>query len=560
MSGTPVSRLSRRRFLAFSAGIAGSAILAACGGESPTNTPATGAGGATAAPKATTSGSSAAPAGGATPAAAQGTPKKGGILKVAMNADPVIDPMFTTATISSNVGWHLWEGLYTRDAAFNPQPLLAESVNISPDGKSFEFILRKNVTFHNGKTMTSADVVASLKRWFNLAGRGQATAKRLDAITAKDANTVTMTFKEPTGVLPQYLALPEAFIMPEEIANAYSKDRLPEDKLIGTGPFKFVEHQPDRIVRFARFDNYASRTEPSDGAAGKRTVYIDELQLLPVPEDGVRADGIGTGEYHFSDVLRPDQYDTIKSNAGVTPLTVKPYYFYGPVFNKKKGIFADVKMRQAVLMALSMEPIMVAGFGRPEFINLDPAISAKGSTFFSTAGSDVYNKPDPEKAKALMKEAGYTGQPIRWLATKEYFYNYTMALAAKDQLAKVGMPVDLVVTDWATLLKNRANADLYEVFITGWSAYSHPLMQPYLAESWPGFWTNPEKDKLVSDFTAEPDPAKQKAFADQLQALQWKDLPVIKVGDGYSLRAIRNEVKGYVNPADWFFWNIWIEK
>jgi len=549
-------RLTRRDLLSLGAGAVGVLALAACGGADPTPTigapPATGGGVATGA---------ATPVGGTTAAAtAAGALKRGGILKIAIigEAPAVADAMFTTATITSNLAAQIFEGLFARDSKYAARPLLVDKHTVSPDGKGYEFTLRKGITFHNGKELTSADVVASLKRWGALTGRGKTIVGRLveNGLAAKDPLTVTMTFKEPTGVLLDFLALAEAFIMPAEIADAAGKDKLAEDKLIGTGPFKFAEHKVDQYLRLVRHDGYLPRDEPADGMAGKRVAYLDELRFIPVPDESVRTNGVVTGEYHFNETVAPDQYDRVKGDPTVVPMIVKPYYWYCPHFNKRKGLFTDAKMRKAVALCFSQAEAMIAGFGRQEFIRLDPSVSAPETVWHSDAGKDSYNKPDAERAKALLKEAGYAGQPIRWLATKEYFYNYPMADYAKQKMEASGMKVELVVSDWATLVKNRANPDVYEIFVTGHSGYSHPATQPFNDKEWPGFWDNAEKDRLVGAMVAEPDPAKQKKIIDDYEALIYQETPFVKCGDNFLLRVARKEVVGYVNPPDWFFWNV----
>ena len=559
-------RLTRRRFLVLGAGGAGALVLAACGGIDPTPTPAT-TGGATGGGAATTpapatgggTGPGAATAPAATrPAAAAADLKRGGILKVAVIGEPpaVADSMFTTATITSNVSTQIFEGLFARDSKYAPKPMLVDKHTADAEGKNYEFTLRKGIKFHNGKDLTAADAVASLKRWGGLTGRGKTIFGRLDKIEAKDDLTLTMAFKEPTGVLLDFLALAEAFIMPADIADAAGKEALSKDKFIGTGPFQFAEHLVDRHISLKRYDGYVAREDPADGAAGRKVAYVDEVRIIPVPDESVRTNGLITGEYHFNETVPPDQYDTIKGDPNVEALIVKPYYWYSPHFNKAKGLFTDVRLRQAVQLCFAQEEAMVAGFGRRDFIGLHPGVAAPETVWHSTVGADVYNKPDVEKAKALLREAGYNGQPIRWLATKEYFYNFPMADLTKQKMEAIGMKVELVVSDWATLVKNRADPNLYEIFLTGHSGYSHPATQPFNDKAWPGFWDNAEKDKIVGQMVAEPDPAKLKTIVDQYQALIWKEMPFVKCGDNFLLRAIRKEVKGYVNPPDWFFWNV----
>jgi peptide/nickel transport system substrate-binding protein len=440
-----------------------------------------------------------------------------------------------------------------------PQPFLAEKGDVSTDAKTWTFSLRKGIQFHNGKEMKSADVVASLKRWGTMAARGQVIAKRLESITAKDDYTVVMSFKEPTGAtLLSFLAEGSSFVIPADIAEKFPKDKLSE--YVGTGPFQFVDHQPDRFVKMKRFDKYQPLDKPADFASGNRVAYVDEISFIPVPEGTVRADGVATGEYHFADDLNPDQVDSVKgqSNA-VTPVIVMPYYWLVYHFNKKEGLFAGpngLKLRQAVLASLNMETLAKAGVGPQEFWRLGPDISAREVAWHNAdAGADVYNKPNPDKAKALLKEAGYDGTPIRWMSTKEYFYNYNSSLPAKQQLEANGLKIDLQVMDWATLVKRRSDSKEYDVFVTGHESFNHPILQPYLASSWPGFWDNAERDQIVSSMFTEPDPAKVVDLVKKLQDLQWREVPCIKVCEYGKLQSASKKIQGYQPKTDAFFWN-----
>jgi peptide/nickel transport system substrate-binding protein len=493
-------------------------------------------------------------AGGGQKAIAQ-TPKKGGVVKVAIIGEPpALDPGFTTATITQNTMWHVFEGLFVRNAKFEPVPHLAERYEVNADGTRFVFYLRKGVPFHHDREFTAADAAASLKRWGVVAGRGRMIFSRLDQVEETDRYTLTVAFKEPTGILPLFLANVEAMMLPKDIADKAGKNRLSDDMVIGTGPYKLAEHRIDRYIKLQRWDKYVPREAPADGPAGQRIAYFDEIMFIPVPEASVRADGVATGEYHFTESLEPDQYPTLSASPGVQALIVKPYYQYGPHFNKKQGLFLDARLRRAALLATDLEQIMIAGFGRKEFFRLGPEVAAPETAWYSDVGREAY-KHDPAQAKKLLQEAGYKGEPVRWIATKEYFYNYNMALAFKDQLEQVGFKIDLQVMDWATLVSTRSKPEMYEVFITGHPTYVHPIQQVYLDGTWPGWWTAEKKNQIVSRMLAEPDLEKQKQLVRELQQFQWEDLPWIKCGEAFALRAIRDEIVAYANPTDWYLWN-----
>jgi peptide/nickel transport system substrate-binding protein len=519
------------------------------------------------APQATTTtapgaqGAQAKPAGTPAPAAqSAGELKKGGSLKVAILGEPpALDIMFTTATVTRNLGWHMFETLYAPNAKMEPQPLLAEKSDVSSDAKTWTFSLRKGIQFHNGKEMKAADVVASLKRWGAMGARGQLISKRLETVTAKDDYAVVMTFKEPTGAtLLSFLAEGSSFVIPADIADKFPKDKLSE--YVGTGPFQFVDHQPDRFVKMKRFEGYQTLERAADFASGKRVAYVDDISFIPVPEGTVRAEGVGTGEYHFADDLDPDQVESVRGQSNVTPVVVMPYYWLVYHFNKKEGLFAGpngLKLRQAVLASLSMEPLAKAGVGPQEFWRLGPDISAREVAWYNgQAGADVYNKPDPDKARALLKDAGYDGTPVRWMSTKEYFYNYNSSLPAKQQLEANGFKIDLQVMDWATLVKRRSDPKEYDVFVTGHESFNHPILQPYLSSSWPGFWESAERDQIVSSMFSEPDPAKVVDLVGKLQELQWREVPCIKICEYGKLQSASKKLQGYQPKTDAFFWNV----
>ncbi|MBA2290222.1 MAG: ABC transporter substrate-binding protein [Chloroflexia bacterium] len=495
---------------------------------------------------------------GASNAGAQDEISEGGELQIAIIGEPpaVADAVFTTATITNNIAQQMFEGLFAYDESFNPQPMLIEDYDSSDDGLEFSFRLRSGVTFHNGDPMTSADVVASLNRWGEINGRGRLIYDRMNSIEATDETTVRMVFDQPSGVLPSFLARSEAMITPASVAEAAGAEQIPTDQLIGTGPFRFEEHAIDQYLRLVRFDDYVSRDEEPNGLAGRRTPYLDSIDFVPVPDESVRANGLITGEYHFADVLSADLAEMLELDPGVESINVQPYYWYSPHFNKAAGLFTNQALRHAVQLCFSQSESMLAGFGREEFVRFDASICGEETAWYSTAGSDAYDNPDLDQARALLEEGGYDGETVRWIATREYPYNFLMADYTRQQMEAIGMNVELVVSDWATLVQNRADPDAYEIFLTGHSQYSHPATQPFNDPTWPGFWESEAKTDLVNAMIAETDPDALTTIIDDYTTLVWEEMPFVKCGDNFVLRGRRTEVAGYVNVPDFFFWNV----
>src|SRR5438445_738873 len=270
-------------------------------------------------------------------------PPKGGAANLAMVAEPqTLDPMASTADLVGTIMQHVYEPLYTFDGNWNVAPMLAESMPaISKDGLVYTIPLRKGVKFHNGKEMTSDDVVASLKRWMDMAPRGKAVAKEVKSLEAKGPNTVIITLNRPYAPLLAHLALPSGF------AVIMAKDSIatPLTQFVGTGPYMIKERKPDQYVQMVRFDGYSPRKEAPSGYAGKREALLDELRFVPVPNANTRVEGTLSGQYQFADLLPVESYSRLEGAAGVKPVLTSPFGFPYLVLNTKQGPLANLQLR-----------------------------------------------------------------------------------------------------------------------------------------------------------------------------------------------------------------------
>ncbi len=488
--------------------------------------------------------------------------KAGGVLKAGMIGEPPsLDLHWTTAVITQQITWHVLETLYTYDRSFNVVPMLAEGHTIADGGRRYTIRLRKGVRFHTGRELTSADVVASLNRWGKMAGTGKAMFRNIEAVEGKDPLTVVVHMKQPSGVLLAALARPNngAGIYPKEVVDAAGENQVKEP--VGTGPFRFVEHKPDRHIKLARFKDYSARSEAPDGYGGKRTAYVDEILFIPVPDVAVRLAGVETAEYHFSQQIKQDQYDRVKTMPGVVASVIKPYGWSTAVLNHKQGMMTDKRLRQAFQAALDMEPIMAAGFGHKDFYRLDAGLLYPEQTaWYTKAGGEAYNQRSRPKAQKLLKEAGYTGQPVRWVTTQEYPWMYKNALVSTQQLEEAGFKIDLQVVDWATLVQRRNKPELWDVFSTGFTFTHEPAFTTAVDCSFPGWWCLDEKNRLMESMLTELDSKKRRAIWERVQVAFYDDVGRIKFGDYFPLDVLRKEVRGFQSLPELFFWNVWLER
>jgi peptide/nickel transport system substrate-binding protein len=499
---------------------------------------------------------------GVSPADAQ---KKGGVLRVGnLGEPPALDAHWTTASITETLTNHLYEGLYSLDRENKPIPMLAEGHSVSKDGLVYTFKLRQGVKFHNGKEMSSEDVVASLTRWGKQSNYGKSLFAQVAELKAVDRYTVEMRLKERSAIVLISLAVPNNFgaIYPKEIAEKFAPE-VKVTEYVGTGPYRLAEWKPDQHIRMVRFDDYKSRNEKPNGYGGGKTAYLDEIRWVPVPEVATRVAQVETGELDFADDLNLDAYDRLKSSSGARPIISKPYYWLVAVFNKREGLMTNEKLRQAWQAAIDIEPIMlnVAG-GKKQFYRMDNSLAPVEIAAWHTKLSGLpWNERNRDKAKRLLQEAGYKKEPIRFMTTQEYKWMYDFALLTKQQLEDTGFNIDLQVVDWATLVKRRNNSKEYDVFTTGMGAFYDPTHHIYLTNSWPG-WTNDEAIlKLQAELARETDPKKRMALWEQQTRQFYEKVPVIRYGDLFGLRAARNTVKGFNESTERIrFYNVWLDK
>ena len=499
------------------------------------------------------------------PALAADAPKRGGVLRVGnLGEPPALDAHWTTASITETLTNHLYEGLYSLDASNRPIPMLAEGHTVSRDGLTYTFKLRQGVKFHNGKEMTSEDVVASLARWGKQSIYGKALFAQVAEWKAVDKYTAEMKLKEKSAIVLISLAVPNNFgaIYPKEIAEKFPPE-IKVTEYVGTGPFKLAEWKPDQYIRMVRFDDYKARNEKPNGYGGGKTAHLDEIRWIPVPEVATRVAQVETGELEFADDLNLDAYDRLRKNPNVRPLVSKPYYWLVAVFNKKEGLMTNQKLRQAWQAALDIEPIMknVAG-GKAEFYRMDSSLAPAEITAWHTKLAGLpWNERNRDKARKLLQEAGYKKEPIRFMTTQEYKWMYDFALLTKQQLEDAGFAIDLQVVDWATLVKRRNNSKEYDVFTTGMGAFYDPTHHIYLTASWPGWTTDEDILRLQAELARETDPKKRLTLWEQQTRQFYEKVPVIRYGDLFGLRGIRNTVKGFNEKTERIrFYNVWLEQ
>lgn len=486
-----------------------------------------------------------------------GPPKAGGTLRVAIpSIPPTIDPNATSLQAAWLTAQQACEGLYAVGNDFAIKPMLVDNDTYDAAAKTYTFTLRSGITFHDGSPLTATDAVDSINRFMQTPGNGAILKTLTESLTAVDQLTLRLVLKQPSAVVPTLLST--AYIQPSK----YVRDRPisePVDKLVCTGPYQVADYKADQYIKLTRFAGYQSRTDPSDGAAGAKHAYADEIEFIPTPDNAARQNLVTTGGAEVAQSLPLDNLDTLKSTAGAQAVLSPPITSSTVVLNEKSGPMANLAMRQAFQAALNMSSILQAAFGNPDAYGVDGSIiQAPNKQWHSEVGTDPYNKPDLAKVKALLAQAGYHGEKIRWLTTQDDPTWYGPALPAQQQLKDAGINVELVTSDLATLISRRNNPDQWDVFSSGIPTYADPLLLPYLQDSFPGWWTDAQKNSLLTRLATETDQTQRKAAWEQLQSLVYTQVPFLKFGDTRVLFAASTKVHGLENQTQPLYFNVWM--
>jgi peptide/nickel transport system substrate-binding protein len=329
----------------------------------------------------------------------------------------VLDPIWTTAYITRNHGYMVFDTLFALDAEFAPHPQMVGSHDISSDKLSYGFTLRDGLKFHDGERVRGIDCIASLRRWMARDSFGQALATAIDEMTVAGDTSFTIRLREPFPLLIDALAKVSSlvpFIMPERLAETDPYQQVTE--MVGSGPFKFVaeEFQPGHKVVYVKNPDYVPRDEPPSWASGGKVVKVDRVEWLYVPDAMTKAAALTAGEADWWENPPFDIHPLLSSNPDITLAKTDPFGGMGCLrFNHLRPPFDNVKMRQAVLAVADQADFMTVFAGDPKNWKVCPSFFTCGTPMASEVGSTALTgKRDFDRAKKLIAEAGYKGETI----------------------------------------------------------------------------------------------------------------------------------------------------
>ena len=513
------------------------------------------------------------------PAAALAMPAVGraeqqSVIRFTPEADlAVLDPIWTTASQSTQHGYLVYDTLWGQDAQYRPQPQMLAGHTVEQDGKLWRLTLRDGLKFHDGTQVLGRDCAASVHRWAQRDVFGQALLASLDDISAPDDKTILIRLKQS---FPVANAIGKSSgnicaIMPERIASTDAFTQIKET--IGSGPYRFKpdERVPGSRVVYERNTAYVPRSDGvTSGTAGPKIAHFDRVEWVILPEAATAAGALQRAEIDW--LLTPDA-DLVPSLRADKNLVVRVISPTGSIscmrFNALQPPFDNPAIRRAFFPAIVQSDYMIAMNGN------DHSRWRDGVGYFcpnlpmaNDAGMSALTGPRSlDAAKRALEQAGYKGERVVLLGPGDVAYAKILADVTADLYRRLGLNLDYQVMDWGTLVQRRAKMDFianggWSVFQTNWPGpdQANPAVNVFLRGNGkaaaPGWPSSPRIEALRVEWLQTTDFEKQKQIARDTQLQAFEDVPYIPLGQTIASTAYRANLTGILDGAVPVFWNV----
>jgi peptide/nickel transport system substrate-binding protein len=474
-------------------------------------------------------------------------------LRVRLNADVrSTDPGVNRDGNTDMAMTHLVEGLvaYQQDTSIGP--MLAEKIDVSPDGLAYTFTLRSGVKFHNGATLTSADVKFAwdryLKRETNwrcapeFDGRGVA---KVTAIETPDPRTVVFRIEKPAVLFLASMArvdCGQSGIWHRASLNADGTWNAP----VGTGPYTLAEWRRGQFMELARFKDYAPRSGPPDGLTGGKGGGPDRVRLIIIPDAAAAKAALQSGAIDLlADVDDADAQE-LKAKPGIKIVSTPTLGAVGILIQTTDPVLKDVRIRRALALSLDYPELIKSVAGEGAVYNPSPIPTA--SSFYGAAQKQGYAR-DLAAAKKLLAEAGYKGETIKLLTNKRYNSMFDTAVIVQAMAQEAGIKIEFEVIDWATQLDRYTKGD-YTMMNFAFSArydatLSFDMFAGPKATQPRKVWDNAEMQKLIEASGATADAAKRQPLFDALHKQMIADVPAIWLYNNDAISATGQRIASF---------------
>ena len=484
-----------------------------------------------------------------------------------------LDPVWTSANVTRNHGYMVYDTLYGMDAGFEPRPQMAEGHTVEEGGRSVTITLRQGPRFHDGEPVRAADAVASLQRWMKRSPAGQKLETAVDSLEALDDRRLRFRLKRPFPMLIRTLAQVSngpAFIMPERIARTDAFTQIRDS--VGSGPFRFKADEfnsGSRVVYERNPDYSPTPAGPPSLTAGAKVAHFDRVEWHIITDAATAAAALQTGEIDWYEQPPPEIQLMLRRSRQVRIEPIDPLPLTGILrFNHLHAPFNDKRVRQAFLPAIDQADFMAAVVGPEDAMyRTGVGVFTPGTPLANDAGLEPLTGPrSVDRAKTLLRDAGYTNQLVRLIGPTDILAPSAMTQVCADLLRRLGMNADIVLSDWGTVVQRRTSREPidkggWNITLTSFSSFdfldpsAHFPLRGNGTAAWPGWPSVPRLEELRDAWFDSEEPERQKAIARDMQQVAMDELPYIPVGSYMSLTSLRQNLRDRVDGFA-MFWNL----
>jgi len=484
-----------------------------------------------------------------------------------------LDPIWTTAAVTENHGWTVFDTLYGMTEDLQVRPQMAEGHEVSEDGRTWRIRLREGLRWHDGEPVRAQDCAASLARWSKRDTFGQSLSAVVDAWEAADDRTIRIRLTSRFPMLIDALAKPAAiapFMMPERIARTDPFQQITE--IVGSGPYRFLpsEYVSGSRAVYAKFDGYVPRQEPPSRTAGGKVARFDRVEWSIIPDSATAAAALQAGEIDWWEQVNADLTPLLRRAHGVKVEISNTLGYIGMArFNCLHPPFDNPRLRRALLYAVNQEDYLRAVTGNdPEAFRVCHSMWPCGTPYESRTGAAPLEGPrDLERVRAMIRDAGYAGQRIVIINPTDFPTIGPLGQVTADLLRRLGMNVDLVETDWGSVVQRRASREAPErggwsIFHTWWPGISiiNPAVNATLRgqgeRGWFGWYRNDRVEQLAAAWLQASAEAEQERLADEIQKESFENAPILPLGQFFIRTGYRSDLTDMLKGNSPYPWNL----
>jgi peptide/nickel transport system substrate-binding protein len=482
----------------------------------------------------------------AAPSLARGAAKS--VLKYIPQSDlATLDPPFTTASVTREHAFLVFDTLYGMDNSFQPQPQMVAGHTVSDDGRLWELTLRDGLKFHDGTPVLARDAVASIQRWWQRDAFGGVLMARTGEISAPTDKLIRLRLNKPFALVPDALAviISVPVIMPERLARTDPFKQVTE--MVGSGPYRFVaaERVPGARVVYEKFADYFPRADgkPEYGS-GPKLAHFDRVEWTVIPDPATAASALMSGEFDWWENPPLDLVPVLRGHRDIV-VAVKDRTTQNAVmrFNTLFPPFDNVAIRRLVVSAIDQQDFMQAvGGATPDLlVHEKVGLFVPGTPMASNIGVEtMQGAKDLDRLRQQLVQAGYQGEKIVILAATDLPSVNAIAQVGGDLLKRIGFNVDFQALDWGTVQQRRASRQPIDK--GGWSLFfsfqtSTQNITPAAAialradgRGWYGWPTDPDMERLREAWFDAPDLAAQQRIARDMQVQFWRNPSYASLG------------------------------